>query len=56
MIDDDSSFPLATMLESKIKDINSTQDPILTEAIVLQTPNETEVNTKSTEVVPLAAP
>lgn len=55
MIDDDSSFPLATMLESKIKDINSTQDPILTEAIVLQTPNETEVNTKSTEVVPLAA-
>lgn len=36
MIDDDSSFPLATMLESKIKDINSTQDPILTEAIVLQ--------------------
>ena len=55
MIDDDSSFPLATMLESKIKDINSTQDPILTEAIVLQTPNETEVNTKSTEVVSLAA-
>ncbi|MGC2386489.1 MAG: hypothetical protein WA460_05370 [Nitrososphaeraceae archaeon] len=55
MIDDDSSFPLATMLESKIKDINSTQNPILTEAIVLQTPNETEVNTKSTEVVPLAA-
>ncbi len=55
MIDDDSSFPLATMLESKIKDINSTQDPILTEAIVLQTPNETEVNTKSTEVIPLAA-
>jgi ssDNA-binding replication factor A large subunit len=55
MIDDDSSFPLATTLESKIKDINSTQDPILTEAIVLQTPNETEVNTKSTEVVPLAA-
>jgi replication factor A1 len=55
MIDDDSSFPLATMLESKIKDINFTQDPILTEAIVLQTPNETEVNTKSTEVVPLAA-
>jgi ssDNA-binding replication factor A large subunit len=55
MIDDDSSFPLASVLESKIKDINSTQDPILTEAIVLQTPNETEVNTKSTEVVPLAA-
>ena len=55
MIDDDSSFPLASVLESKIRDINSTQDPILTEAIVLQTPNETEVNTKSTEVVSLAA-
>jgi ssDNA-binding replication factor A large subunit len=55
MIDDDSSFPLASVLESKIKDINSTQDLILTEAIVLQTPNETEVSTKSTEVVHLAA-
>jgi hypothetical protein len=55
IIDDDSSFPLASVLESKIKDINYTQDPILTEAIVLQTPNETEVNTRSTEVVPLAA-
>jgi hypothetical protein len=55
LIDDDSSFPLASVLESKIKDIDYTQDPILTEAIVLQTPNETEVNTRSTEVVPLAA-
>ena len=55
LIDDDSSFPLASVLESKIKNIDYTQDPILTEAIVLQTPNETEVNTRSTEVVPLAA-
>jgi ssDNA-binding replication factor A large subunit len=54
IVDDDSSFPYVSMLESKIKDTNSSQDPIFLEAIVLQTPNETEVNTKSAESVPLA--
>jgi replication factor A1 len=41
------------MLESKIKDINSSKDPLLIEAIVLQAPNETEVNTKNAGVVTL---
>jgi ssDNA-binding replication factor A large subunit len=54
IVDDDSSFPYVSMLESKIKDTNSSQDPLFLEAIVLQTPNETEVNTKSAESVPLA--
>ncbi len=53
VVDDDSSFPYAASLESKIKDINSSQDPVLLEAIVLQTPNQIEVTTKSSEVVPL---
>jgi ssDNA-binding replication factor A large subunit len=54
IVDDDSSFPYVSMLESKIKDTNSSQDPLFLEAIVLQTPNDTEVNTKSAESVPLA--
>ena len=54
IVDDDSSFLYTSMLESKIKDTNSSPDPLFLEAIVLQTPNETEVNTKSAEVVPLA--
>lgn len=53
VVEDDSSFPRASLLESKIKDINSSQDPVLIEAIVLQMPNETEVTTKSSEVIPL---
>jgi replication factor A1 len=53
VVEDDSSFPRASLLESKIKDINSSQDPVIIEAIVLQMPNETEVSTKSSEVIPL---
>ena len=53
VVEDDSSFPRASLLESKIKDINSSQDAVLMEAIVLQMPNETEVTTKSSEVIPL---
>lgn len=54
IVDEDTSFPLTSALESKIKDINFSQDPLVIEAIVLQMPNETEVSTKSGEVVPLA--
>jgi ssDNA-binding replication factor A large subunit len=54
VVEDDSSFPRASLLESKIKDVGSSQDPVLIEAIVLQTPNETEVSTKSAEIIPLA--
>jgi ssDNA-binding replication factor A large subunit len=53
IVDDDESFPKISTLESKIKDIRSSQDPYIIEAIVLQSPNETEVSTKSAEVIPV---
>jgi replication factor A1 len=52
-IDDDPSFPKLAMLESKIKDIQLSDNPFIIEAIVLQSPNMTEVNTKTGEVVPV---
>lgn len=53
IIDDDPSFPRLAMLESKIKDIQLSDNPFIIEAIVLQSPNMTEVNTKAGEVVPV---
>jgi replication factor A1 len=53
IIDDDPSFPKLAMLESKIKDIQLSDNPFIVEAIVLQSPNMTEVNTKAGEVVPV---
>jgi ssDNA-binding replication factor A large subunit len=54
VVEDDPSFPRVSLLGSKIKDISSSQDPVFIEAIVLQPPNETEVSTKSSEVIQLA--
>jgi ssDNA-binding replication factor A large subunit len=53
IIDDDPSFPKLAMLESKIKDIQLSDNPFIIEAIVLQAPNMTEVSTKTGEVVPV---
>ncbi len=53
LIDDDPSFPKLAMLESKIKDIQLSDNPFIIEAIVLQAPNMTEVSTKTGEVVPV---
>ena len=53
IIDDDPSFPKLAMLESKIKDIQLSNNPFIIEAIVLQAPNMTEVSTKTGEVVPV---
>jgi replication factor A1 len=53
IIDDDPSFPKLAMLESKIKDIQLSDNPFIVEAIVLQSPNMTEVNTKAGEAVPV---
>lgn len=53
IIDDDPSFLRLAMLESKIKDIQLSDNPFIIEAIVLQSPNMTEVNTKAGEVVPV---
>jgi ssDNA-binding replication factor A large subunit len=41
-------------VESKIKDIRQSEKPVLVEAIVLQAPNTTDVNTKYGSVVSVA--
>jgi ssDNA-binding replication factor A large subunit len=53
LIDDDPSFPTSSKFESKIKDIQVSESPYVVEAIVLHTPNMTEVNTKS-GIVPVS--
>jgi ssDNA-binding replication factor A large subunit len=52
IMDNDPSFPTLSKFESKIKDIQVSENPYVIEAIVLHTPNMTEVNTK-TGVVPV---
>jgi ssDNA-binding replication factor A large subunit len=49
--DDDPSFLKLASLESKINEIKLSDNPFILEAIVLQAPNTTEVNTKAGEVV-----
>ena len=53
LIDDDPSFPTSSKFESKIRDIQVSESPYVVEAIVLHTPNMTEVNTKS-GIVPMS--
>lgn len=54
IMDDDPSFPKLSKFESKIKDIQVSENPYVIEAIVLQAPNMTEVNTRSGELVVVA--
>ncbi len=55
-IDEDSTFPALSKFESKIRDVEVSQDrPYIIEAIVLQAPETIEVNTKAGETVPLAS-
>ena len=51
VIEDDASFPKMSVFESKIKDVELSDSPYIIEAIVLQSPNITEVNTKNGESV-----
>jgi replication factor A1 len=51
VIEDDASFPRMSVFESKIKDVELSDSPYIIEAIVLQSPNITEVNTKNGESV-----
>jgi len=53
--DDDSSFPKLSKFETKIKDVQPSQDPYVVEAIVLQAPETTEVSTKTGETIPLTS-
>jgi len=52
IMDNDPSFLTLSKLESKIKDIQVSENPYVIEAIVLHAPNMIEVNTKS-GVVPV---
>jgi replication factor A1 len=55
-IEEDSTFPALSKFESKIRDVEVSQDrPYVIEAIVLQAPETIEVNTKAGETVPLAS-
>jgi replication factor A1 len=55
-IDEDNTFPAMSKFESKIRDVEVSQDrPYVIEAIVLQAPETIEVNTKAGETVPLAS-
>lgn len=55
-IDEDSTFLPLSKFESKIRDVEVSQDhPYIIEAIVLQAPETIEVNTKAGETVPLAS-
>lgn len=53
--DDDNPFPKLEKFEKKIKDIQVSQDPYIVEAIVLQAPETSDVNTKSGETVQVTA-
>ena len=50
----DPEFPMAEQFETKIKNISITNKPYTIEAIVLQIPNKSEVNTKAGEQVTVA--
>jgi hypothetical protein len=54
VIEDDQSFTKMSAFESKIKDVQMSDSPYILEAIVLQSPNMTEVNTKNGELVPVS--
>jgi replication factor A1 len=53
-IEGNEEIPDKSVLEIKIRDIATTNRPYIIEAIVLQNPNRTEVNTKSGDTVAVA--
>ena len=53
IIENDLSFPNVSNFESKVKDIQVSGNPYIVEAIVLHTPNTTEVNIRA-GTVPVA--
>jgi ssDNA-binding replication factor A large subunit len=51
VLEEDKDIPLSTSLDSKIKDLEISNKIYFIEAIILQPPNTTELNTKSGETV-----
>lgn len=54
IIEGNEDIPDKSVLEIKIRDIATTNRPYIIEAIVLQNPNKTDVNTKSGDTVSVA--
>jgi replication factor A1 len=52
-INDDKDIPLSSSFETKIKDIEVSNKIYIIEAIVLQSPNTMDINTKSGEIIPV---
>ena len=52
-INEDKNIPFSLSFETKIKDIEATNKIYIIEAIVLQSPNTMDINTKSGETIPV---
>jgi hypothetical protein len=51
VINEDKNIPLSSSLDTKIKNIEKSNKPYSIEAIILQTPNTMDINTKSGETI-----
>ncbi len=51
VINEDKNIPLSSSLDTKIKNIEVSNNPYFIEAIILQSPNTMDINTKSGETV-----
>ncbi len=51
VINEDKDIPLSSSLDTKIKNIEVSNNPYFIEAIILQSPNTMDINTKSGETV-----
>ena len=51
IINEDKNIPLSTSLDTKIKNVEMSNKPYFIEAIILQSPNTMDINTKSGETV-----
>jgi ssDNA-binding replication factor A large subunit len=51
IINEDKDIPLSTSLDTKIKNVEMSNKPYSIEAIILQSPNTMDINTKSGETV-----
>ena len=53
VVNEDKDIPLSSSLDTKIKSIEVSNNPYFIEAIILQSPNTMDINTKSGETVPV---
>ncbi len=53
VINEDKNIPLSSSLDTKIKNIGVSNRPFFIEAIILQSPNTMDINTKGGETIPV---